>query len=134
MKIVVFFAFMFSFNLLANTSLKQVIWSDVEEGQSLQLNEVIVFQPGPKILENEWVTITEAGALALPGAALFYIEASRWNCQDNHATADLILMTPKNSPSSTQNEVGIDYNEDCNIGIYIEAKDINQPGIFKGDF
>lgn len=120
-SIIIILSFIFSFTAVA----ENVQWSDLELYNEYKTSQDIVFDNGLVFPAGEIFEMRVMDALSVPGYPMFYLQFHQKNCLNVEATAELSLM------QIGATVVGIDMEEGCNMGIYLEVKDYYNQSSFE---
>ncbi len=114
MKIIVLIlSIFFSLNAFADS----IQWSDLELYNEYKSTQDIVFDNGVVFPAGEVFELRVMDPLTIPGYPMLYLQFHQKNCANVDQTAELSLL------KIGETVVGIDMEEGCNLGMYLEVKD-----------
>lgn len=121
MKILATLSLFLSFNAFAAS----VQWTDLELYSEYKTTQDIVFENGFTFPAGEVFELRAMDPLTIPGYPMMYLQFHQKNCVNVDQTAELSLL--EIGPTV----VGIDMEEGCNLGMYLEVKDIYSDSSFE---
>lgn len=87
-----------------------------------------MFENGVVIPAGEVFEMRALDALSIPGYPMFYMQFHQQNCKNVDQTAELSILEVNGESGRTS--VGVDLEEGCNIGMYLEVKDYYKDSAF----
>lgn len=121
MKILTTLSFFISFSAFASN----VQWNDLELYNEYKTTQEIVFDNGVTFPAGEVFEMRLMDPLTIPGYPMLYLQFHQKNCVNVDQTADLSLLTIGSTV------VGIEMEEGCNLGMYLEVKDVYSDSSFE---
>nr|BDT29972.1 hypothetical protein BHI3_34380 [Bacteriovorax sp. HI3] len=120
-KIILLASVLFSSTLLASTS-----WSDLELYDQYKSTQDIAFENGVVLPAGQTYELRQIEPLTIPGYPMFYLQFHQMNCVNVDQTAEMSLLEVKGGTV-----LGIDLEEGCNVGMYLEVKDYYKDSAFE---
>lgn len=110
-----------TFFALQNIALSaQLDWSDIEAYNQYKLSQTITFPGIAEFSVNQkFVTLD----IITVDSNLIYYQMHLLDCQNPDLVADMILINPNPEDRSRDHSVGVQLEEGCNLGIWIEPAD-----------
>ena len=102
-------------------------WNDLGMAKTYSLRQEINFQGKIIIPAGEKFEMQDY----ISQDFFSYFEMHALECDDPTLTSEMILVTPEASDQSSDQSVGVKIQEDCNIGVWVETKDLNSPSLFE---
>ncbi len=103
-------------------------WADLELGQKVLLQQELLFPNLQFVSMDRFAVLSVNG---IEGLSMLYLEAKADHCADAKATADTIVVLPKQTHETFRDRsVMVELKLDCTLGIYIEGADFYSPSFF----
>lgn len=102
-------------------------WSDIELNEDYYLSQSIKF---PGIVEFKKDDKFEVLDIFTGDSNIIYYQMHLINCKEPDLQAEMILINPSPEDRSHDHSVGVELEEGCNLGIWIEASDYYSPSLF----
>ena len=100
-------------------------WSDLELYNSYKSTQEIAFENGIVIPKGEEFELRQIEPLTIPGYPMFYLQFHQTKCVNVDQTADMSLLDVEGTV------LGVDLEEGCNVGMYLEIKDYYNNSAFE---
>jgi hypothetical protein len=98
-------------------------WMDLSEGDSLNLNQKIVWSElGPAFPMGTSVKLLSKEALSIPGAPMLLLNFEQFPCIHPEWEGGMQIIVPEGS--SEASSVGLELEQDCQWKVYVEQKDL----------
>ena len=122
------FLAVFAFMLLQNLAFcANLEWGDIEAYNQYKLTQAITF---PGIIDLKADQKYETLDIVTMDSSLIYFQMHQVDCKNPDLVADMILINPTPEDRSRDHSVGIQLEEGCNLGIWIEASDYFYSSLF----
>ncbi|MBC7426987.1 MAG: hypothetical protein H7336_00155 [Bacteriovorax sp.] len=123
-KIILLAAISFSSSIFAAS----VQWSDLEQYNGYKITQKLVFENGVTLPAGDVYELNEIEALSIPGYPMMLYGFHKKNCTTPDQTADISIVEVPGQDWDV--EVGIQLEEGCNLGVYLEVKDLYSGSTF----
>jgi len=124
--LVSFFVFQFQRFAFASVAIN---WAEMELNNEYTLNKEISF---PGIFDIPAGTKANFMDVMAGEAPIVYIQMQLENCQDTEQEAEMILINPSPEDTSSDRSVAVTLERNCNLGIFVELKDLYSPSLLNG--
>ena len=121
----------FLFSLLFSSSIfaANLQWSDLELYNEYVITQKVVFENGVTLPSDDVYELREIEALSIPGYPMLYHSFHKKNCTNPDETAEMSLLEVPGKDWDVT--VGVQLEEGCNLGLYLEVKDYYSTSSFK---
>lgn len=103
-------------------------WSDLEVGTAYYTSTDIPLSNEVTIPAERTLILLSVESLSIPVVLMIFKDTA---CTDLELKTDMELFNPNPDDKTDDNSVGIEYQANCEIGVYIETKDYNDLSIFR---
>ena len=121
------FALMMLFTSLV-LSAQTLEWGDLEMYQKYTLRSEIKFDSGLTFKPGATFEMFDAHS---EGAPIIYMQFHFDGCTDPYHTEDVILVNPSPEDTTRDRSIGVQLEEGCNLGVFVEPADYYSPSIFE---
>lgn len=105
--------------LSTSSAFASLNWDDLEVGPKYHLAFDLTFDNGAELKIDTPLILQEAISFQAP---IIYFAFKNIACKDPKLTADLILFNPEPDDHIHDKSVGVQLEEDCIVGVYIEPR------------
>jgi hypothetical protein len=109
---------------------ERIDWAEMELNNEYTLNKEISF---PGVFNIPAGTKADFMDIMAGEAPIVYMQMQLENCQDTQQVAEMILINPSPEDTSSDRSVAVTLEKDCNLGIFVELKDLYSPSLFDGN-
>lgn len=123
-NLILFSSILFSISSFAAESME---WGNLEQyeryqlGMDVEIPGVATFKTGEKFDLNDIIS---------GGVPIVYFQLHAVDCQNPDLVSDMILINPSPEDTDRDHSVGIQLEEGCNLGVYVETQDVYSKSLF----
>ena len=126
MKLIILLSsILFSTSILASN----LEWSELEMYNEYVITQKVDFESGATLPSGDIYELREVEALSIPGYPMLYHSFHKKNCVSPDDVAEMSLLQVPDSEGVVT--IGVQLEEGCNLGLYLEVKDYYRKSLFK---
>ena len=103
-------------------------WNDLEIDSAYHVAADIKLEDGTIIPAGRVLVLLDVASLDVPALALRFKDTA---CTNMDLKTPMSLFNPTPNDTSDNNSVGVEYETNCEVGVYVETKDFYDQSIFQ---